>query len=405
MSRRGGLCCPAGHGVHSPHASRGRDRAMAAKQRYFMGLYSGAAGDGVDAAVAAVQGRRDRMKVRQVLHVHAPYEPELRNRLARAVRGESASLGELASLDREIGLAFAAAGRTALDRADLAGGDVVAVGVSGQVVRRLVGDDASAPGPACVVGEPAIVAAGACQTVVGGFSSGLAASGGVGSPTDWPEWLLLRDKRLSRAVVHLGGIASLTFVSSAAQAADVVSFDIGPGTTVIDQIAERVLDRDIDEDGASAARGAVSEELVNELLAHSYLHAPWPKRCSPHQWGAVYVDRVLSAARERSCDPDGIVASVTEVVSRATADAVGRLTERPHEVVLTGGGARNIHLAGRIRSLLSPCSTYASLRYGMDLQAWRAVCYAVLAAARVDGARLAFAGAGCEVVLGAVVAP
>ena len=60
------------------------------------------------------------------------------------------------------------------------------------------------------------------------------------------------------------------------------------------------------------------------------------------------------------------------------------LTERPHQVVLSGGGARHIHLAGRVRALLSPSSTVTSEKFGLGLSAKAAVCQALLAAATVD---------------------
>ena len=63
---------------------------------------------------------------------------------------------------------------------------------------------------------------------------------------------------------------------------------------------------------------------------------------------------------------------------------MGTLTERPHEIILSGGGAKNIFLASRIRSLLSPSSTINCEKFGYGVRGKNAVCMAVLAAARVD---------------------
>jgi anhydro-N-acetylmuramic acid kinase len=76
---------------------------------------------------------------------------------------------------------------------------------------------------------------------------------------------------------------------------------------------------------------------------------------------------------------------MTELTAKLVAQAIAGFTEKPHEVVLTGGGAMNIHLAGRIRKLLSPSSTYTVEKYGFGIRAKQAACYAVLAAARMDG--------------------
>ena len=52
------------------------------KERLFIGLATGAACDGVDAALVRVRNRRERMKADQVCHVHCPYDTALRDRLA-----------------------------------------------------------------------------------------------------------------------------------------------------------------------------------------------------------------------------------------------------------------------------------------------------------------------------------
>jgi len=85
--------------------------------------------------------------------------------------------------------------------------------------------------------------------------------------------------------------------------------------------------------------------------------------------------------------------------------AIEAHTERPHEIILAGGGTENPHLVRRIRSNMSPCSTYLADRYGVGARAVSAVFAAVLAAARLDEfpAHIpAASGAARQVVLGNV---
>ena len=53
-----------------------------AKERILIGLHSGPAADGVDAAAVAVTGKGERMKVRQVAWTRQPYPDELSAGLA-----------------------------------------------------------------------------------------------------------------------------------------------------------------------------------------------------------------------------------------------------------------------------------------------------------------------------------
>ena len=182
----------------------------------------------------------------------------------------------------------------------------------------------------------------------------------------------------------------------------------GPGTILIDALVRELYERDFDEDGALAARGEVNEPLLNELTGAEYFQREPPKRSCTKEWSAPAIQRVEMMAGKHRCRARDLIATVTELTARTVAGNALKMTERPHEVVLAGGGAKNIHLAGRIRKLLSPCSTYAAERYGLDTRSHGAVCAAVLAAARLDGVRAhchAATGAGEPVVLGGVWCP
>ena len=370
---------------------------MAVRERYFVGLYSGASADGVDAAVVHVRYARERMKVRQVCCSHVPFSQALRRRIVAMVCDRAEPAGVLAELDRDVGEVFAEAAERVIARAGGPRDEIAAVGSSGHLVRRHERSRGHGVGAEVTAGWPALIAARTRRPVVSGFSaSDIACGGWGGSVTAWPNWLLLRDKRLSRVAVHLGGIVGLAFVPSGATAQDVVAFDVGPGTILIDELARKYFSRPFDADGTIASQATVNAILLNELLANGYFQTAPPKSTCPGQWGQAYMWRVMNMGTKHNCQGADLLCTVTEMTARLVALAVGKLTERPHEVILSGGGALNIHLAGRIRKLLSPCSTYASERYGLGLRAKEAVCYAILAAARVD----AFA-AHCPVATGA----
>ena len=370
---------------------------MAVRERYFVGLYSGASADGVDAAVVKIRYARERMKVAEVCSTHLPFPQGLRRRIVAMVSARAEPAGTLAELDRDVGEVFADAARRAIVRADVPPADIAAVGSSGHLVRRCLRSRGHDIGAQVTAGWAPLIAARTGRPVVSGFSdSDVACGGWGGSVTAWPNWLLLRDKRLSRVAVHLGGIVGLALVGGGAGPQDVVAFDVGPGTILIDELARKHFNRPFDADGTIASQAAVNAALLHELLANGYFQTAPPKSTCPSQWGEAYMWRVINMAAKHNCRAAELLSTVTEMTARLVALAVGKLTERPHEVILSGGGAMNIHLAGRIRKLLSPCSTYACERYGLALRAKEAVCYAVLAAARLDGY-----AAHCPVATGA----
>ena len=124
--------------------------------------------------------------------------------------------------------------------------------------------------------------------------------------------------------------------------------------------------------------------MLNELLANPYFSRAHPKLTDRQQWGSVYVSRLKMIAERHRAREEDLVATATEFIARTIAMAVGTLTERPHEVILSGGGAKNIFLAARIRAMLSPSSTVNCEKFGFGVRGKSTVCMAVLAAARVD---------------------
>jgi len=358
---------------------------MARKERTFVGLYSGAAADGVDAALVRIDGSGERMSVRQTHCIHRPSPELLGARIRSSGAGWATPVRDFACLDRDMGDLLAEACEALLTEASTPAKYVAGVGVIGHAVGYTRPSASSGKGAIWELGSPATLCKRTGLAVAAGFAETDLASGGVGGPVwAWPDWLMFRDKRLSRVVVHLGAIATITFIGSAAAACEVIAYDTGPGTILIDHLARQLFRRDVDTDGALAAKGSVQEALLNELLAGEHFRRKPPKRTTSGDWSGPAMERLEMMAGKHRCGARALITTVTELTARSVAAAVLGLTERPHEVILTGGGALNIHLAGRIRTLLSPCSTYACERYGLAIRAHGATAAAVLAAARID---------------------
>jgi len=382
---------------------------MAGEKRTFLGLYCGPSADGVDAALVRIAGRGAEMQPVQKHALTRPLWGPLRERLSRVASGWAVPAADLAKLGRDVASCFARAAKDVLRAGHTRATSLAGVGLIAPSVGYVRPTPSAGAGALVELTAGPLVAQRLHVPVVSGFASSDLSAGGVGGPMwAWPDWLLFRDDRLSRVVVQLGAIASITFVGSAAAACEVVAFDTGPGTILIDALMKRLHNAPMDTDGAAAARGHVHKALLHELMAAEYFHQDPPKRSGAADWSGAAQERLESMAGKHRCHAGDLLTTVTELTARTVARDVLARTERPHEVILAGGGARNIHLAGRIRQLLSPCSTYAAERYGLALEAHAAVSCAILAAGRLDGFPAhchAATGAKAPVVLGALWAP
>ncbi|NLF30489.1 MAG: hypothetical protein GX591_06340 [Planctomycetes bacterium] len=349
---------------------------MTAGDRYIVGLSCGDAG--THAVLAAVSGSGEAMAVRQVRHEFTAFEPRLGEAYAAAASGRPVGAAAIALLDRDASAAMAAAAEALLKHARVARRRLAAVGLADAVLAR-------PEGGRCRIGTPATVAQRARLPVVSDFAAGDLAAGGRGGPVAaWAHWLLFRDSARTRVVVDLGRVASLTFLPTGAAAADVVAFDTGPGTAVIDALAADLLGEPFDRDGAVADRGRVDHELLAALLNDTYFHRRPPKLTSRHAWSGPFTQRLIAAAASRGLTTADMISTATELTVRSVAQAVAAMTENPHDVLLCGGGTRNITLAMRLRSALTPASTVPVQRLDFDATALDAVAAAILAAARLD---------------------
>lgn len=354
-----------------------------AKERLFLGMFGGQACDGLDVAVVAVSGEGVELGGRLVAGRAWAYD-EATRRLALRCAWEGGGVGELMELGSRVTALAVSAGGEMLKAARVSPGELAAVGWGGQRL-AVAGGGAGGWGMCVEAGSAEALAGRLGVRVAAGFSAGQCALGGSGAGIGaWPLWRLLADARLSRVVVALGGVTELTFIPAAAHPDDVATGQVGPGTAMLDHLAGELLGQACDGDGVAAARGKVCGAMLHELLAHPQFQADGPRWLAAEAWGAVYFERLIVMGRKYRLDAADLLATANELIARSVAGAVGRLTETPHEVVLCGGGAMNIHLARRIRSLLSPTSTYPAGRYGLEMRAVTAECCALLAAARLD---------------------
>lgn len=345
---------------------------MASRTTY-LGLYCGCGADGVDAAVVAVSRRGQRLLATQLSGGHYPLDDGLRRKIhdAAGITLARPAPGMLAALCAPLAEAFAKA--AAAEIAKSKEGGLAGIGIAGL---RLTLD--SPGGPAAIeLGDPGLVARQTALPVAAEFPPAVCPA--------WPDWCLFAHAKWSRVLVHLGAIATVSFLPAAAHATDAICFDAGPGTIVLDALARRLLSKPFDADGAAAAGGKTSPELLHELLAQPFFRAPAARTAIPAHWGESFVQRLLLLAEKHRCEkPADLLATCTEWTARAIAAALAGLTERPHEVILSGGGAYNIHLAARIRTLMSPASTFSVEKFGIGLRARHAVGAALLASARIN---------------------
>lgn len=241
------------------------------------------------------------------------------------------------------------------------------------------------------LGCPATIAERTGIAVVSDFRSRDVAAGGHGAPlVPWVDQALFSLPERSRALQNIGGIGNVTRVPATNTDEPLLAFDTGPGNALIDAAVQLATGGRLqyDEGGVLAAQGKVDEALLSELLEHPYFEQPPPKSTGRELFGRPMVERLVEVVQpEGDADWLDIVATLTELTARSIADAYRRwlIPRGLDEVVITGGGALNPTLVGRIRELLDPLEFTESEKLGVQPEEKEALSFAVLAWAHLQG--------------------
>ena len=383
-----------------------------ARSRLLVGLMSGTSADGIDAVVAAISGTGRGLRARVQAHVHRPFSPALRRRILNAC--QHGTVAEICELNFLIGEHFAGVALAAIRRAKLKPKDIAAIGSHGQTIHHLP----NAPTPSTLqIGEPAVIAERTGITTIADFRVRDMAAGGQGAPlVPYTDWALFTHDTNPRIIQNIGGIGNLTFLPPRAALDDVVAFDTGPGNMVIDAVVTALTRgrQTFDRDGRWAAQGKVSERLLAQMMAHPFLRRRPPKTTGREEFGEPFVKRVLAAARRLGLSDADIVATMTHFTAATIADAYRRFVfpqlgtgaKSRLQIILGGGGAKNLTLRRRLAGRLGSGQLLTHEDLGISNSAKEALAFAVLAhetlrgqPSNVPGAT----GASRPVILGKIV--
>jgi anhydro-N-acetylmuramic acid kinase len=282
-----------------------------------------------------------------------------------------------------VGEAFAGAAIAVAEAAGLSISEVDLIASHGQTVYHQV-----APGEVrstLQIGAPAVIAEHTGCSVVADFRPRDIAAGGQGAPlVPYLDALLFADGRLHRAVQNIGGIANVTYLPPGGVPA---AFDTGPGNVLLDEAVRLLSDgrAGFDQDGRMAAQGSVDRELLDEWLAHPFFHRPPPKSTGREQWGPAEARRYVGQARDQGLSDADIVATLTAFTAWSIAAAYRAYCGRVDEVIVAGGGVRNLALLALLRDALPGTAVRPIDEFGLDADAKEAVAFALLGYAGLHG--------------------
>jgi len=341
--------------------------------RIVIGLMTGTSLDGIDTAVAAIEGRGLDMQVRLIRHDSVELG-SITAGLRTAADQEPMTAEAFAQLAWSLGERCADA--IAATVSECPGDrDIDLVAVHGQTVFHR-------PPISWQLINPAPIAARLGCRVVYDLRQADLAAGGSGAPiTPLADWVLFRhddtdDTQVARrAVVNLGGFCNLSIVTERLDA--VAGFDVCACNQVLDAVARASLGAPYDQDGQSARLGT-PDGPAGEAL-HSILDQ---QRTQQRSLGTGDEAAAWVAAHVDTLSGQDLAATAVAAISRCIGLALQEYDV--DDVVVAGGGALNTSLVDAIRHASAPPLRVSS-ELGVPVQAREALAMAVLGAQCADG--------------------
>jgi anhydro-N-acetylmuramic acid kinase len=198
--------------------------------------------------------------------------------------------------------------------------------------------------------------------VIDAFPARDLAQGGLGGPiTAVAQWVLLRHPAHSRVLLDLGRTVRMTYLPSYSPghnpppadgsateraASRILSFEVGPGTRLLDLLAERLTDGEhhFDPGGRLAVQGRRIEELVDHWLADPYFNRPLPRWHPRGVRPERFLTDSLQMAVKSGWSVQDLLCSATHFIAETIKRALCRQLpedDRIDEIVLSGGGQQN----------------------------------------------------------------
>ncbi len=304
------------------------------KQRY-IGIMSGTSLDGVDVALCQTSNSSCNLEA----SLFMPFDKELKEEILSVINGTT-TIKQIGEIDHRLALKFAKAVNLLLKNENLKAEDIVAIGSHGQTLWH----EPNGTYPFSMqLGNPSLLAVQTGIDVVADFRAKDVAQGGQGAPfaPAFHHFLFSHIKKC--AVVNIGGMANITILEP-----ELIGYDTGCGNVLMDMWISEYKNLPYDKDGNWAKSGMVHRELLNNMLNDDYFRLKYPKSTGREYFNKNFLINYLESLGK--IPHEDIQATLLALTVHSIANEVKKFNIK--ELLVCGGGARNVFLMRKLQKLL-----------------------------------------------------
>ncbi len=196
------------------------------------------------------------------------------------------------------------------------------------------------------LGDPIKLATLLNKDVVFGFRSNDLSKGGQGAPLApiYHKYIIQSlDLGLPSCIVNIGGVSNLTYWDGE----NLIGYDTGPGNVLIDDYSLNKFNKNYDKDGLIASKGSPIKDEVEKFLESDYFKMSPPKSLDKLSFIIPYKKLI-----KKQYSIYDIMATLVEFTTESIAISVKKLPKKVNNIIITGGGYKNIYLMSRLKKRL-----------------------------------------------------
>ncbi|UXN04680.1 anhydro-N-acetylmuramic acid kinase [Bartonella sp. HY406] len=316
-----------------------------------IGLMSGTSMDGIDAALIESDGLGQSRVISTFSH---SYSNDFRNRLkksldlAQQITDRTARPNGLDTLERDLTLEHVMVVKSLLKKLELKSELIDIIGFHGQTILHRPDE-----GFTLQLGDGSLLARETGIDVVYDMRANDMLHKGQGAPLVPIYHAALAAMqhdylKFPVAFINIGGISNLTLVQTADLERDdnIIAFDCGPGNVLIDQWMAFNNQGHFDKNGQAGLAGKVNQQVLDSIMLDNIYQQNTKKSLDWRNFKPL-TDKTISLN-------DG-AATLAFLTAKQIFSSFKFLSEKPKQMVISGGGVKNKAIIKYLQQLAEPC--------------------------------------------------